>query len=212
MSDQTQPMPPAQPPRPPVQGPPPERSPGLWRQATSTTGGRIATGVALALSGLLLLGLLGAGVYGLAQAVDAWGDRRERVAQRGDGFDDDGFGQRGRGMGPGMGPEMRQRDGDDLLGGGGLLGRLGSVQHGEVTVTGSDGKPVTLTVQRGVVTAASATSLSVRSDDGFSQTYAVNTATRVTGGTAASLQKDASVMVLARKADQVALQVRTVPR
>jgi hypothetical protein len=158
----------------------------------------------------MLLGLLGVGVYGLAQAADAWDDRRERVAQRGEGgrFGDEGFGQRGRRMGPGMG----QRDGDELMGGGGLLGRLGSVQHGEVTVTGSDGKPVTLTVQRGVVTAASATSVSVRSDDGFSQTYAVNTATRVTGGTAASLEKDDGVMVLARKADRVALQVRTLNR
>jgi hypothetical protein len=158
----------------------------------------------------MLLGLLGAGAYRLAQAVGAWDDRRERVAQRGERgpVGGEGFGQRGRGMGPGMG----QLNGDELVGGGGLLGRLGSVQHGEVTVTGSDGKPVTLTVQRGVVTAASTTSLSVRSDDGFSQTYAVNSATRVSGGTAASLQKDASVMVLARKADRVALQVRTVPR
>jgi hypothetical protein len=157
----------------------------------------------------MLLGLLGVGVFGLARAADGWDDRRERVAQRGEGgrFGDEGFGQRGRGMGPGMG----QR-GDDLVRGGGLLGRLGSVQHGEVTVTGSDGEPVTLTVQRGVVTAASATSVSVRSDDGFSQTYAVNAATRVSGGTAASLEKDDRVMVLARKTDRVALQVRTVNR
>ena len=224
MSDQTPPMPPAQP-HPPAgpPGPPPSggwqgpgqppgepggRRPGLWRQATSTTGGKIATGVALGLTGLMLLGVMAVGLFAIARVADFGDERRERVAQRGD----EGFGERGRGMGPrmGQGGGSDLRDGQGI--GGGLLGRLGNVQHGELTVTGSDGKAVVMTVQRGAVTAASATSVSVRSADGFSQTYAVNTATRVTGGSAAALEKGDQVLVLARKDDRVAVQVRALNR
>jgi hypothetical protein len=163
----------------------------------------------------MLLGVLGVGLFGIARAAHLWGDRDERVAQRGawgpgNRFDDD---EGGRGMGPGTGPRSDNRQGDGgMLRGNGLLGRLGSVQHGEFTVTGSDGKAVVMTVQRGAVTAASATSVSVRSTDGFSQTYAVNASTRVSGGSAAQLSKDDRVVVLARKADRVAVQIRAVLR
>ena len=237
MSDQTQPMPPAQPPRPPAGGPggpagpggptgppppqggwpaqpygaPPPRPPGLWRQATSTTGGRVATGIAIALAGLMLLGVLAVGVFGISRAAQLWGDRGERVSQRdgwgpGDRLHDEG----GR-MGPGMGRGNGLGDGG-MMDGNGRLGRLAGVQHGELTVTGSDGKTVVMTVQRGAVTAAGATSVSVRSDDGFSQTYVVTSATRVTGRSAAQPQKDDRVMVLARKSDRVAVQIRVVSR
>lgn len=225
MSDPTQQMPPAQPPRTPpgqVYGPPPARKAGFWRQATSTTGGRVMTGIALALAGLMLLGLLGVGVFGVSRAVHLWGDRGDRVSEGwgpGGRFDDDDMGP---GMGRGMGPGMRQGNGglggglggDGMMGGNGLLGRLGGVQHGELTITGSDGKPVVMTVQRGTVTAASATSLTVRSADGFSQTYAVNASTRVGGATGATgtLAKNQAVVVLGRKADSVAVQVRVVSR
>ena len=221
MSDQSQPMPPAQPPRrqaggpggpagPPPPGPPggghgpaepPGRQPGLWGQATSTTGGRIATAVALALTGLLLLGVMAVGIFSIARIGDRWDDRREGVSQLRDGrgmgpggrFDsDDDLGDRGRGMGPG----------------GGQLGRLGGVEHGEFTVTGTDGKPVVMTLQRGVVTAASATSVAVRSTDGFAQTYAVNAQTRVARGTAADVRAGDEVVVLARKEGKVAVQIR----
>lgn len=234
MSDQTPPTPPAQPRRPPAAGPagpaagpggpgqppggwpaqgygPPPRRPGLWRQATSTTGGRVATGIAITLAALMLLGVLAVGVFAISRAAHLWGDRGERVSQR-DGWgpgnrpDDEG----GR-MGPGMGPGNDLGDGG-RMGGNGALGRLGGVQHGEFTVTGSDGKAVVMTLQRGVVTAASATSASVRSDDGFSQTYVVNSGTRVAGGSAAPLRKDDRVVVVARKADRVAVQVRAVSR
>jgi hypothetical protein len=181
----------------------------LWRQATSTTGGRIATGVALALTGLVLLGVMALGLFAIARVADLGDDRRERVALRGDGE----FGEQGRRTGPRMG----QGGGDALrdgggMGGSGLLGRLGGVQHGELTVTGGDGKTVVMIVQRGAVTAASATSLSVRSADGFAQTYAVNAATRVSGGSAAELANGDQVLVLARKDGRVAVQVRAVNR
>ena len=82
---------------------------------------------------------------------------------------DDDLGDRGPGMGQGAGQ----------------LGRLGGVEHGEFTVTGADGKAVVMTLQRGEVTSASATSVAVRSDDGFAQTYVVNDQTRVGRGAAA---------------------------
>jgi hypothetical protein len=151
----------------------------------------------------MLLGVMAVGLFALARVADLGDERRERVAQRGD----EGFGERGPGMGPRMGRGGNDpRDGQGI--GGGLLGRLGNVQHGELTVTGSDGKAVVMTVQRGAVTAASATSVSVRSADGFSQTYAVNASTRVAGGSAAALEKGDPVMVLARKDDRVAVLVR----
>ena len=250
MPDQTQPMPPAQPPQgqpspaqpapaqphhpgqqprggwpPPGQaqqsyGPPPRRH-GLWHQATSTTGGKVATGIAIALAGLLLLGVLVVGVFGVSRAVGLWGDHGQRVSQR-DGFGPGGRFDEGNRMGPGMGPRsglgngLGNRQGSGLgggmMGGNGLLGQLGRVQHGELTVTGSDGKAVVMTVQRGTVTAASASSVTVRSDDGYTQTYAVNSSTRVRGATATQPQKDDQVVVLARKADKVATQIRVVNR
>lgn len=231
MPDPTQPMPPAQPPRsqggwpPPGEphqpyGPPPRR-PGLWRQATSTTGGKLATGIAIVLAGVLLLGVLAVGAFGASRAVGLWGDHGQRASQR-DGWGPGGRFDDGNRMGPGMGPHSGLRNGNgngqsNGLGGGmmrgnGMLGQLGGVQHGELTVTGSDGKAVVMTVQRGTVTAASATSVSVRSDDGYAQTYAVNASTRVRGISATQPQKDDQVVVLARKADKVATQIRVVNR
>jgi hypothetical protein len=51
--------------------------------------------------------------------------------------------------------------------------------HGELVVKGKDGKYVTIDTQRGSVTAVSPTSITVRSADGFSATYAVGSGTRV---------------------------------
>lgn len=228
MPDPTQPMPPAQPPSqggwPPPGEPhqpygPPSRRPGLWRQATSTTGGKLATGIAIALAGVLLLGVLAVGAFGASRAVGLWGDHGQRASQR-DGWGPGGRYDDGNRMGPGMGPRSGlgngngngNGQGNGMMRGNGMLGQLGGVQHGELTVTGSDGKAVVMTVQRGTVTAASATSLSVRSDDGYAQTYAVNAATRVRGISATQPQKDDQVVVLARKADKVATQIRVVNR
>lgn len=85
-------------------------------------------------------------------------------------------------------------------GAGGLRGAL----HGEVTVPQADGTGTEVVlVQSGTVTAVSATSLSVRSTDGFTTTYTVgsSTAVRAAGGTAISaIEKDATVWVVATKA------------
>jgi len=57
-------------------------------------------------------------------------------------------------------------------------GLLRSVLHGTFTVQGASG-PTEVTLQRGRVTAASATSITVASSDGFSATYAITSATIV---------------------------------
>jgi hypothetical protein len=59
-----------------------------------------------------------------------------------------------------------------------LRERLRAFLHGEITVQGADG-PTEVALQRGEVTAASATSITVRSSDGFTTTYAVSTSTVV---------------------------------
>jgi hypothetical protein len=168
----------------------------------------IATVVALGLTGLLLLGMLAFGIFAVARVGDRMDDRRQAVSDlRSDRWD---LGDPGERMGPGdRGNGMGQggRGSDGLPGGNGLLRRLGGVEHGEFTVTGADGKAVVMTVQRGAVTAASATSLAVRSDDGFAQTYVVNAATRVLRGAAADLAAGDDVVVVARKEGKVAVQV-----
>ncbi len=53
------------------------------------------------------------------------------------------------------------------------------VLHGEFVVTDRDGKAVTVAVQRGEVTAVSASSIGMKSKDGYAASYAVNDDTRV---------------------------------
>lgn len=53
------------------------------------------------------------------------------------------------------------------------------VMHGEFVVRGKDGKPVDLLLQRGEVTAATTTSITLKSPDGFTATYPVGDKSRV---------------------------------
>ena len=55
---------------------------------------------------------------------------------------------------------------------------LKAVEHGELTVHTKTGDKV-VDVQRGVVTAVNATSVTVKSTDGFSATYALDSTTKV---------------------------------
>ena len=57
-------------------------------------------------------------------------------------------------------------------------GLLDRVEHGQVTVRTKTGTEV-LDLQRGLVTAVSPTSITVRSQDGFSATYVVDSTTKV---------------------------------
>jgi hypothetical protein len=74
-----------------------------------------------------------------------------------------GFGHNGRGRGgPGVG--------------------LGGALHGEFTTKKAGGGYQTMAMQLGDVTAVSASSLTVKSEDGFSRTYGVNDDTLVNAG------------------------------
>lgn len=165
-------------------GGPPPKGPGLWRQATSTTGGLIAVIVAGALAALLVLGVVATvGLVAVRVAHHDGMDRVERVREDGR-----------QGLPPGQqrkldrlpqGPEEpRRQDGGPGDGPGNGMGGLmrgamglGDVQHGEFTVQ-QDGKSVVMTLQRGTVTKSSATSVTVKSDDDFTATYAIGDDTR----------------------------------
>jgi hypothetical protein len=56
---------------------------------------------------------------------------------------------------------------------------LFGVVHGQVTVPKAGGGYQTVDVQRGTVTAVSSSSITVKSADGFSATYAVSSSTEV---------------------------------
>lgn len=183
----------------PTAGPPvtPRRS--IWRDAVSTTGGRIATItaiVAVAVIGLLVLGL----VIG---AITRHGRFERTVAP----FQDHRSAPqlpRDRGPMGGM-PGLRGNGGDDEAPGLGL--GLGRLQHGEFTATDSTGKTRTLTFQRGEVTAASSTSMTVRSSDGFTATYKIDSSTRLRAQ-GSPLATGQTVVVLADKDTKTALRVQ----
>src|SRR5262249_45004066 len=61
-----------------------------------------------------------------------------------------------------------------------LLGHR--IEHGEFTVKGENGKPAVVDVQRGQVTAVSATSITLKSEDGFTASYTVNPDSRIRVG------------------------------
>ena len=61
--------------------------------------------------------------------------------------------------------------------------------HGERVVKDKDGKIITIDVQRGTVTAASPSSMTVRSSDGTTWTWTLNSNTKVRG---AELKKEAT--------------------
>jgi hypothetical protein len=67
------------------------------------------------------------------------------------------------------------------------------VEHGELTIKGRDGKPVVVDVQRGQVTAVSATSITLKSEDGFTASYTVGPDTRVRVGGARKAIGDVKV-------------------
>jgi hypothetical protein len=92
-------------------------------------------------------------------------------------------GRRGPGLFPGF---PRGRMGG--LGGALGTGPLGGELHGEFVVKDQNGKFVTRDVQSGSVTAVSSTSISLKSEDGFTATYVVNGDTKVmVGGSSAAI-------------------------
>ncbi len=195
-------------------GPPPKK-PGLWRQATSTTGGLIAVVVAGALTALLVVGVLAVGAVATMRAVGGHHDEQMgQVSRRGDGVMPQGPGRRLDRNPQQQAPQPRQRgngQGAPAPQGGGVgsllngaMG-LGNVQHGDFTATDGTGKTTSMTLQRGAVTAVSTTSLSVKSDDGFTAKYVLDSSTL---GRPAGLANGDRVLVVADKAGAKAVLVR----
>ncbi|MGN6610631.1 MAG: hypothetical protein ACTHLJ_02545 [Angustibacter sp.] len=116
------------------------------------------------------------------------------AAQPGDG---DGDGPGGGHDGWGKGPGGRHGG----PGGFAMMGPRGAL-HGELVVPQRDGTGTqTVVVQTGEVTAVSAKSLSLKSSDGYTATYAITSTTRVAArsGGISSLKKGDTVSVLATK-------------
>jgi hypothetical protein len=175
----------------------------MWRQATSTHGGRWALVVAAAALAALLA--LGVGVAGFA--LLRYHDRVNLLGNSAGGYS---RGLNGQGTVPGPGANGNQRRLPGLPGmrGGraqvpGGLGSLlgGSALHGSVTAT-VNGSVQALVFQRGEVTAVSATSISLKSSDGFVGTYGRTAATISRGAVPV---KGGQAFVLARAVDKVAV-------
>jgi hypothetical protein len=109
---------------------------------------------------------------------------------------------------------------------------LAHAEHGEFTTAAATDGAQTLDVQRGVITAVNANSLTVRSTDGYSATYTITPSTAIKHpegrhheerhssfgapaqtpqGGAAGLQPNESVMVLATKTATGDSAMRIVP-
>jgi hypothetical protein len=195
--------------QPPV-GPPPHQ-PGLWQRATATTGRR--WGLAIAAAAVVLILFLGLAIGGLLllghSGFGHMADRRLGVSgQPGPGFGPD---QKQRNRGQGMPMNPGQMPGLRGMGGLGLLGANGSA-HGEVTTPGGNGQSQTLVFQAGDVTAVSSSSVTLKSADGFTQTYPVTSDTRVRGGSISSVRAGDHVLVVAHKDGNTAVLVARTGR
>jgi hypothetical protein len=113
------------------------------------------------------------------------------------------------------GPGGRQRGPGGFRGGGGfggpgLAGPLGAL-HGEFVVPKQGGGYQTLVVQRGSVSSVSASTITVKSDDGFSATYAVSADALVNAARdgIGSIKKGDEVSVVAQQksGNDAALQI-----
>ena len=109
---------------------------------------------------------------------------------------------------------FRGRGGHHGHGGRGGVGGLRGALHGELVVPQEDGTGTrTITVQSGTVTAVSSTRVSVRSTDGFTATYVVNSSTRVAGTSGISaVKKDHEVFVVATKSGSTLTAIRVGDR
>jgi hypothetical protein len=177
------------------------RPPSLWDQATSTRGGRWAVAVAIVAICLLVA---------TAAAALASSARQDRGALTNASADADADGQakgkaKVKDQTKGNGNSGKGQANGDLNS---IPGRLGGTLHGEVTHPSAAGGTETLLVQTGEVTASSDTALTVKSTDGFTETYAVAATTTVRGpAKAAGLAVGTQVTVVATKDGKTALLV-----
>jgi hypothetical protein len=178
-----------------------------WQRATSTPGRRWA--LALSAAAVALLLVLGIGVTSLLvlrnhDRVNLLGSH-QAIRPLGPG---NGNGQGPRAEGRKNGRNLPGLPGGRVQGLRGLENLLGGTAlHGDVTAAAA-GSVQALVFQRGEVTALSATSITLKSSDGFAGTYGLNATTRSSG---ASLAKGGQAFVLARASDKVAITTLATP-
>ncbi|HYT09674.1 MAG TPA: hypothetical protein VEL73_03350 [Mycobacteriales bacterium] len=132
---------------------------------------RAALGIA-GVSAAVVLGT--AGVTGLAAASNGTGGGRAPVAALAAPSPSGSAGSTPSPRGPGQPHERGAGWGKR-----GGFGALGRGLHGEWVVKDKDGKYVTLVTVRGQVTASSPTSITIKAEDGYTATYAINSDTIV---------------------------------
>jgi hypothetical protein len=141
---------------------------------------RVGTGIAIAAIGIGALGIAGTayastsspspspsdGRLGYGATGSSGAQKAGPPAAAGPRADGDGDGgHRGGGHGTGMGPGMGMG--------------IGGALHGSFVAAKQGGGYQTVDMQRGTVTGVSATSITVKSADGFTATYAVDSSTLV---------------------------------
>jgi len=138
--------------------------------------------ITITLGSLTAGAMLATGITGLAMAADTTPDSGTTSTNA---PADGSYGGPGGGMPDGGrhgGPDGGRHGGPD----GGMPGMrggpLGDAVHGETVVKAADGTFTTIRMVRGTVTAVGADSISVRAEDGFAATFAVNADTEVHTG------------------------------
>ena len=156
-----------------VWGAPPPAAPAGAPQPKRWSAGKTAAVVAVAAV------VAAGGGYGISKLV---GTGTASAATQGPGG--------GFGAGGGFGGGAR---------GGGGAGALFSALHGDFTVSDS-GAYVTERMQTGEITAVSATSITAKSVDGYTQTYVINSSTQVDEGAeqVSALKTGTTVTIIAK--------------
>lgn len=159
----------------PVWGAPPPQPPG--EQPRKWSAGKTAAVVAVAVV------VAAGGGYGISKLVES--GTANAATQQGQG--PGGF---GAGGGGGFGGGR---------GGAGGFGALLSALHGDFTVS-DNGSYVTERLQTGEITAVSATSITAKSTDGYTQAYTIDSSTQVDNGDeqVSDLKTGTTVTVIAK--------------
>ncbi|MDP9882722.1 hypothetical protein J2W21_000201 [Sinomonas atrocyanea] len=145
-----------------------------WRGLTSTQ-----KGVAAAAAAVVIAGGAGAAVWA-ANSSSSSADGSAANGFGGAAAGQGGFGpQGGTGAQGGQNAQGFQNGTRGFGGAGGMgIGTLGQMLHGEFVVV-QDNANVTMVEQTGTVTAVSGQSVTVKSSDGFQQTYALSSSTQI---------------------------------
>jgi len=117
----------------------------------------------------------------------------------------------GQGGATGQAPDQARQlpGGGPGMGGGGMLGQA---LHGDVVVSDGNGGYATRRIQLGEVTAVADDSITVKSADGFTGTYAVNSSTVLAGGTIDQVETGHTVSVTASVSGSTAAALSIVDR